>query len=349
MSASAGRSLSRALAAALCIAMIAPAAPAASYHVLLCGSGGEEEYSEKFRDWGMRLRDALVMRLGVPVDNVVLLTEPETDNADTLLTTNLESIRATFAAMSDSVTPDDDLFVYFIGHGSYMKNVSKFHVPGADLTAEELDALLKAVPAGRTIVLNGTSSSAGFINVLSGDGRVICTATKSFAEINATEYMGFFIEGLEDGSADRNHDDRISFLEACEQASELTATWYTTEGLIATEHAILDDNGDGFGSRLPIELLDLSMEEEKSANGNEFLDGAFARQCYIKEYSFDPSVPRELIDTYLAALDEVTALKTEKSQLAEEAYYAQLEKLLLNAARTNREIHSHSPPLAADS
>ncbi len=348
MRTSAGRSLSRALAAALCIAMIAPAARAASYHVLLCGSGGEEEYSEKFRDWGMRLRDALVMQLNVPPDNVVLLTEPETDN-DTLPTTNLASIRATFAAMSDSVTPDDDLFVYFIGHGSYMKNVSKFHVPGTDLTAEELDELLKAIPAGRTIVLNGTSSSAGFINVLSGDGRVICAATKSFAEINATEFMGFFVEGLEDGSADRNHDDRISFLEACEQASELTATWYTTEGLIATEHAILDDNGDGLGSRLPIGIFDLSVDKDEDEAGNEFLDGAFARQCYIKEYSFDPSVPRELIDTYLAALDEVTALKTEKPQLAEEAYYAQLEKLLLKAARTNREIHSHSPPLDADS
>jgi len=351
MRASAGRSLSLALAAAaLCMVMIAPAARAASYHALLCGSGGEAEYSEKFRDWGNRLRDTLVMRLGVPIDNLVLLTEPETDNAPALTTINLESIRAVFAAMSDSVTPDDDLFVYFIGHGSYLKNISKFHIPGADLTADELGALLEAIPARRTIVLNGTSSSAGFINVLSGEGRVICAATKSVSEINATEFMGFFIEGLEDGSADRNHDDRISFLEACEQASELTASWYSTEGLIATEHAILDDNGDGLGSRLPIEIFDLSTEEdEDNTGGDEFLDGALARQCYIKDYSFHPSVPQELIDTYLSALVEVETLKGEKLQLAEEAYFAQLEELLLKAARTNREIRSYNALLDADS
>ncbi|MDK1020348.1 MAG: hypothetical protein QGD90_01770 [Candidatus Hydrogenedentes bacterium] len=351
MRVSAANNLSLALAAALCIVMIAPAARAASYHALLCGSGGEAEYSEKFRDWGMRLRDTLVMRLGVPAGNVVLLTEPETDiQTPALTTTNLKSIRAVFAAMSDSVTPDDDLFVYFIGHGSYLKNISKFHVPGADLTADELDELLQAIPARRTIVLNGTSSSAGFINVLSGEGRVICTATKSVSEINATEFMGFFIEGLEDGSADRNHDDRISFLEACEQASELTASWYTSEGLIATEHAILDDNGDGLGSRLPIEIFDLSAEEdEDTAGGDEILDGALARQCYIKDYSFHPNVPQELIDTYLSALVEVEALKAEKLQLAEEAYFAQLEEVLLKAARSNRKIRSYNALLDADS
>lgn len=350
MTASATRRLSRSLAATLCIVMISTVARAASYHVLLCGSGGEAEYSEKFRDWGTRLRDTLVMRLGVPSDNVVLLTEPETDSAPTLTTINLESIRTVFAAKSDLLTPADDLFIYFIGHGSYLKNTSKFHVPGADLTADEMDTLLRAIPARRIILLNGTSSSAGFINVLSEEGRVICAATKSVSEVNATEFMGFFIEGLEDGSADRNHDDRISFLEACEQASELTATWYMTEGLIATEHAILDDNGDGLGSRLPIETFDLNAEEdEDNTGGDEFLDGSLARQCYIKDYYFHPGVPQELIDTYLSALGEVETLIAEKLKLAQEAYFAKLEELLLKAARSNREIRSYDALPVADS
>ncbi len=335
------------VAAALCSLIASQAAQAASYHLVLCGSGGEAEYTDLFRDWGTRLRDALVMRLGVPTDNVALLTEAETDNAPALTTTNLESIRATFAAISDFVTPEDDVFIYFIGHGSYLKNASKFHIPGSDLTAAELDALLKALPARRAIVLNGTSSSAAFINVLSGENRVICTATKSVSEVNATEFIGFFIEGLEDGSADRDHDDRISFLEACEQASELTASWYEREGLLATEHAILDDNGDGLGSRLPIEAFDLGSDED--AGDTEILDGALARRCYIKDYRFHPKVPQELIDRYLSALEEVEGLKDEKLQLAEDVYYARLEELLLKAARANREIHSFDALPEADS
>ena len=333
--------------ALLCSLIASPAAQGASYHLVLCGSGGEAEYTETFRDWGTRLRDALVMRLGVPADNVALLTEAETDNAPPLTTTNLESIRAAFAAISEFVTPGDDVFIYFIGHGSYLKNTSKFHIPGLDLTAAELDALLKALPARRAIVLNGTSSSAAFINVLSAEDRVICAATKSVSEVNATEFMGFFIEGLEDGSADRNHDDRISFLEACEQASELTASWYEREGLLATEHAILDDNGDGLGSRLPIEAFGLTAEED--TGDTELLDGALARTCYIKDYRFHPNVPRELIDTYLSALEEVASLKDEKLQLAQDAYFARLEELLLKAARANREIRSFDALPDADS
>lgn len=332
----------------LCFTLPFSDARAASYHVILCGSGGEPEFSETYRSWGTRLKDVLVLSLGVPADRVMLLTEPVTEDPPPLTTTNLQSIRGTLRALSDRVTHDDDLFIYLIGHGSYLKNLSKFHIPGQDLTAGEFDTLLKSIPAKRLIVMNGTSSSAGFVNVLSGEGRVICTATKSVSEINATEFMGFFIEGLEDGSADRNHDERISFLEACEQASELTASWYVSEGLIATEHAILDDNGDGLGSRLPIEVI-VASDEESDADVEELLDGSVARECYVKDYSFHPGVPQELIDTYLSALDAVKTLRSNKTELAEDAYFARLEEILLTAARANREIRSFDALPGADS
>lgn len=333
----------------LCVALPSSEARAASYHVILCGSGGEPEFSETYRSWGARLKDALVLGFGVPADRVVLLTEPVTEDAPPLTTTNLQSIRGALEDLSDRVGHADDLFVYLIGHGSYLKNLSKFHIPGEDLTAGEFDTLLKSIPARRLIVMNGTSSSAGFVNVLSGEGRIICAATKSVSEINATEFMGFFIEGLEDGSADRNHDERISFLEACEQASELTASWYVSEGLIATEHAILDDNGDGLGSRLPIEVIAVASDADADVDVDEFLDGSVARECYIKDYSFHPGVPQELIDTYLAALDSVKALRLNKAELAEDAYFARLEEILLTAARANREIRSFEALPGADS
>ena len=327
-----------------------PDAGAVSYHVVFCGSGGEEEFSERFRDWGTRLRDALVMRLGIPTDNVILLTEPETANAPSYATTNLESIRGVLEAMAEQVTPDDDLFVYFIGHGSYFKNTSKFHIPGADLTAGELNLLLGEISARRIAILNSTSGSAGFINVLSGADRVICSATKSVSEVNATEFMGFFIEGLEDGSGDRDHDERISFLEACEQAAELTASWYMSEGLLATEHAILDDNGDGLGSRLPIEIIVTSSGDEKEAiESDELLDGLLASIFYIKDYRFHPDVPQDLVDVYLATLEEVEWLKADKLEQSEEAYFAELERLLLKAAYANREIRSYGAALSVDS
>ena len=333
----------------LCIVLSTSTARAASYHVILCGSGGEPEFSATYKSWGTRLQDVLVGQLGVPEDRVVLLTEGLNEDPPPLTTTSLESIRDIFGALSGRVTAADELFTYIIGHGSYLKNVSKFHIPGEDLTAEEFDSLLEAIPAKRMIIVNGTSSSAGFVNVLSGEGRVICVATKSVSEINATEFMGFFIEGLEDGSADRDHDERISILEACEQASELTASWYVSESLIATEHALLDDNGDGLGSRLPIEVFAADADEESEKDAEEVLDGALARESFVKDYSFHADVPQELIDTYLGALEAVNALRLNKAELAEDDYFARLEEILLKAARANREIRSFDPAHSSDS
>lgn len=296
-------------------------------HVIVCGIGGEPEYEEKFEDWGQRLRTILLSYSGDDACGVQLYTESGADGAQP---STLESLRAGFAELAQRVGPETDVFVYLIGHGSHRAGVSKLNLPGPDLSAEELKAWLDALPVERCAVIQAASASAGFINVLSGPGRIVCTATKDVEERNATAFMGAFVEALEDDSADLDRDGRISVLEACTQASVLTAAGYTSQGLIATEHALLDDNGDGLGMRLPIDAE--PAEEGKAA------DGALARTVYLKDYAFPSHVPGELIDAYQRALDAVEALKARKAELSEADYYAQLEALLLEAARAHRTL-----------
>lgn len=321
------------------------AARTSARHVILCGSGGEEEYSPRFREWGRRLRDALATRLGAAPANISLLMEPETDSPPPGTAASLESIREVFAALAQTSVADE-VFVYLIGHGSYLKGESKFQIPGPDLTVEAFEAMLAELPAKRVIVIDGTSASAGFINVLSAPNRIVCAATKSATEVNATEFMRLFIEALEDGSADQNRDERISVREACEQAAALTASFYTSSTLIATEHAILDDNGDGLGTRLPIQAA-LQEAPPAAAPPSDTPDGAFADTVFLKDFSFPANAPKELIDAYLTALDEIKALKAAKAQTPEAGYYSALETLLLKAARTNRDIRGFAEPPGA--
>lgn len=316
----------------------------AGQHVILCGSGGEAEYSPKFREWGNRLKTVLINRLGVPADHVALLAEPENDTTAPGAATSLENIQALFKDLVTKTTAEDDVYVYLIGHGSHLKDESKFQIPGPDLTATGLDAMLAELPTGRAIVIDGTSSSAGFINTLTGPNRIICAATKSAAEFNATEFMRFFVEALEDGSADRDRDERISVLEACEQASALTGSWYASETLIATEHAILDDNGDGLGTRLPIDPTLNEAPPGSAPVDAAQIDGKLADQVYLKNYSFPENAPKELIEAYLAALEDVKSLRARKGELTEADYYAQLETLLVKAARANRDIRAYATP-----
>ena len=317
--------------AALVCSLFTVPAWADAYHVILSGSGGDAVYRAQFHDWTTRLRDVLVLEMGHAPERVFAHLEAPEDMGDAFLPVTLEAIQQRFQGLSEIVTDADEVYVYLIGHGSYINAKSNFHIPGPDLTATELGRLLDGLHARRIVILNGASGGAGFVNVLSGPMRVVCSATKSVSEVNATEFMGHFIAGLEEGSADTDHDGRISFLEACEQAAELTATWYLGESLLSTEHAILDDNADGLGSRLPLSDVDVPD------SGGVF-DGNLASQCFIKDFQFPPEVPQDLIDTYLDAIDRVYELKQKKATLDAEAYYDALVELLVRAAQANREI-----------
>ena len=319
-----------------CAVMAATNAQAAAYHLIICGSGGEEEFTNRFENWGQRLQG--VLEEFDPQNTVFLLTEKarkESHNA----ATSRESIEKAIADVAAFITPEDDFFLYLIGHGSFIRRESRFLIPGPDLTAEALGVMLAPIEAHCQTIINAASSSAGYINALSAPNRIICTATRSTEEFNATEFMEHFLEGLEDGSADRDHDGRISVLEACSLGAELTEAWYVGQGLLATEHALLDDNGDGLGSRLPLQAPPGTVIDEEGNTQVAVFDGARADECFLKNFAFPDHVPRELIDTYLAAIEKVEALKKEKGTLEEAEYYARLESLLLDAARANREIH----------
>jgi hypothetical protein len=334
----------RLLLIAYCLSIsFAPAARADSFDVIISGKGGEQEYALRFAEWGLRLKKVLVESLGHPAENVILLTDPPGDTPlDRTRPSRLEDIRKAIEASAARVTPRDNLFIYLIGHGSFQAGESKLNIDGPDLSAADLKSFLENIQARRVVVVNAASASAGFVNALSADGRIVCTSTRDVDERNATDFMEYFIAGLEDGSADQDRDERISILEAAQQAAALTAASYTGRGLLLTEHALIDDNGDGLGTRLPLGAADAperGRAGQAAAATNSPLDGAAAASCYLKDFIFPPSVPKELVDAYLAALDEVEQLKRNKSQLEAADYRAQLETLLIKAARLNREIH----------
>ena len=297
-------------------------ARAATFDVIISGSGGEAAYAERFGDWARRLRQALIDRCDHPIDHVRLLDETGED-ADGVA--SKQGIAKALRALSECVTPSDDVFVFLIGHGTYRRQVAKLNLPGPDLTASELDGLLKLLSARRIVVVNGASMSAPFVNALSRTGRVVCASTRSADQRDATRFMGFFVQALEDGSADQNRDDRISILEICTQAASLTDAWFLSEGLIPTENAILDDNGDGLGVRL-------------SALSEDSGDGAVAARCFLRDFRVPKGTRPELVRAYGEAMDAVQALIAQKAMMDSVAYYRSLERELVKAARLNRKI-----------
>jgi hypothetical protein len=225
----------------------------------------------------------------------------------------------------------DPLWLVMIGHGTFDGKEARFNVRGPDVSASELALWLQ--PFHRALaVIDTTSSSAPFLNKLSGPKRVIITATRSGSEKNYTRFGQYFAEAITDPAADLDKDGAISLLEAFLTASRQAAAFYRGEGRLATEHALLDDNGDGLGT--PADWF-RGMRATKKAKEGAALDGMLARQFHLLPSEEDRDLTAE-DRARRDALERAVLLHREKKGLMLEAeYYDGLEKLLLDLARFN--------------
>jgi hypothetical protein len=197
------------------------------------------------------------------------------------------------------------------------------------VTATELAEWLK--PFRRPLaVVDAASSSAPFLNKLSAPGRVVVTATRSGFEQNLTRFGEYFSGALASLDADLDKDGQVSLLEAFLNASSQVREFYQSEGRLATEHALIDDNGDGLGT--PAEWF-RGVRAIKKADKGAGVDGTRAHQFHLilseEERRLSPEV-RQRRD----ALElEVVRLRERKADVPEAEYYPQLEKLLLELSR----------------
>ncbi len=306
------------------------------FALIISGISGEEAYAKQFDKWTNDLRATMIERLAFAPDHVTVLNEKGTNGATRA---SAEEVRKAFAGLRSAVKADSHVFIFFIGHGTFDGKIAKFNLPGPDLSAQDYATLLRDFPTRHLVIINTTSASGEFIKPLSAPGRVIITATRSGMEQNATRFAEYFIAALtsqksEDikadaetsgAEADADKNGRVSVLEAFEYAVKLTDGFYKQENRLVTEHALLDDNGDGTG-------------HQKAEAG----DGALARTTY-----FD-SLPAQLAggDEELKKLfaeksrleSEVEQLKARKEQMKTEEYEAALEKLLIELAQVNQKI-----------
>lgn len=306
------------------------------FAVIIAGVGGEEAYTRKFTAQALQLRDALTNDLGFDEKQVYLLAEtaaagPEDGPRETLLRSTSEETRKSFDSIKAAATPDSFIFVALIGHGSFDGQQAKFNLVGPDLSAKDYATIFSSLPAKKIVFVNCASASGEFIKPLSGKDRIIITATRSGNEQNATIFAEHFIAALTAAGADADKNGRTSVLEVFNYAIKLTADWYKQKGRLATEHALIDDNGDGTG------------HEEASAG-----DGALAKTNYIDSKTAEQaSVDAEVIkmtERRQELEEEIEKLKTRKEQMKLEEYEAELERLLVDLAETNQKIKARKKP-----
>ena len=303
-------------------------------HVLIItGLGGDPEFRQKFSEWSGTLVSAVGEKFAIPAENIIFLSEDPAADPRIQGRSTRENVDGAFTTLASNSQPGDYVFVVLIGHGSYANGESRFNLPGPDLTAEDFALRLDQLSERRVAFVNLASASGEFVKALSGEGRAIITATRTGRERNETVFGGYFIDAFAGEAADLDRDGRVSLWEAFEFARIEVTREYSTSNRIATEHAMLDDNGDGEGST---ELLDAA-------------DGALARSMFL---AADPNLAaaRATDDPELKALfgqraeleQRLEALRALRGQIDQDRYDTDLEEVLVELALLNREIRARS-------
>lgn len=298
------------------------AADAPASLIIVAGAGGELDYEKAFAEWAANWQKAGTN--GGAQVTAIGLAAAENES--------LPQFRASLEKQSPKGPAP--LWIVLLGHGTADPNEAKFNLRGDDLSARELTALLK--PFERTVVvINCFSASGAFLAPLAAPGRVIISATKGGSENNFSRLGKHLSETIADPAADLDHDGQTSLLEGWLAAAQRVADFYKSEGRLATEHSLLDDNGDGKAT--PADWFS-GVRVVKKAQDATSTDGLRAHQLHLVPSAAERKIPAQLLAQRDELETEVARLRERKKEMPETEYYAALEEILLKLGRLRREM-----------
>ena len=303
----------------------APAWPRERFAVVISGASGASKYAVNYAEWRTTLATALKDKRGLKEENVIVLSEDAVSDKDR---STRDSVKRVLSSVASRLKSDDLLMVVLIGHGTLDGPDAKFNLVGPDLDAREWAQLLVKLP-GRLIFVNTSGSSYPFLQELSGPDRVVITATDSAVQRFDTVFPQFFAAAFNQDTADTDKNGRISIWEAFAYASREVGEWYEARGQLATERAVIDDDGDRTGKQAQVP-------------GS---DGRIAQGVYLDPDPGDATqdaVLAELLQRKAKIEAELDALRGRKGSMASAEYEAEFEKLAIELARVTNLIKSRS-------
>jgi hypothetical protein len=293
----------RSFCAAAVLLVAAPAAAQQTHLLVVTGVPGDEDHEKKFQKWATSFVDAAKKKESLPEANITSLSGP---------TATRDGIDKAVTAIAARAKPNDNVIVLLIGHGSFNGQTAAFNIMGPDLTAAEWSKLIGKLASQQVAFVNTSSSSGAFLQPMAAPGRVVITATKTGGERLDTLFPEFFVEAFTDDAADRDRNGHVSVLEAFEYAKAKVTQAYQQKGNILTEHATIDDGGEG---RLAATM---------------FL-GIGRGDVALNVDTNDPEV-RALVEQRDTIERDIAALKLMKGTMDAAKYDQQMEKLLTDLA-----------------
>jgi hypothetical protein len=339
---------------------VAESSSAGQQHLILIqGAAGSDEFQTQFSEWAARWMTA-AHQAGAHLTAIGTnpsTTDSEPISAETVTDTELPAASVAAEGESEPTAKSDaellrdaiseaiaiesaePLWIVFIGHGTFDNRTASWNLKGPDLSADELANLCR--DARRPLaVIACASSTSPFINALSGPNRIVVSATKDGGQVQFSRFGDAMSKAISSLDADINRDGETSLLEAWLFASRRTAEFYKTEGRLATEHSLLDDNGDQKGTRAESFVGDRvadNIENAAELDGQLASKWAFVRSPAERLLTAEQRQQRDELE------QQLEELRKKRDSLPEPEYLNQLEAILRPLAHIYRDAEAEEP------
>jgi hypothetical protein len=221
-------------------------AAAKSRALIIVGLPGDAEHEKLFADTARQWRDWLTDSLDFEVTVLFGRSgKPPLANAPA----TREAIENAIADLKKSLRAEDRLWVFFLGHGDYDGERASFHLPGRDLHAGDLGKLFAEIACKEQVFWLTHAVSDRFVKPLSAKGRIVIAATAD-EEFNETEFPQALATVI--GKLRPDNGEKLSILDLYRRTVAEVEARFAADKRVPTEHAQLDDNGDGAGTEQPV-------------------------------------------------------------------------------------------------
>jgi hypothetical protein len=258
--------------------------------LICCGLPGDDRHREQMTEACHRLIKSSRTVLGVSPENLTVLAGDQEMQAalqadcDQTSVCTRETIEESLALAAQTLAADDGYWLFMIGHSHPYGAESQFNLSGKDINQSEFAKWADAIHCREQVFWLTQPISGFWIKPLARPGRVIITATEADLEFTGTE-MPYALASVLSGDAegqgldDVDGDGVVSLLDLYLATNlEITARFHAIDRL-QTEHAQLDDNGDGRGSELQALYLPAEpAEEEEQAEKEDDAEDDAAEQ-----------------------------------------------------------------------
>ena len=292
-------------------------ARADAYFLTVAGLGGEPDYEQRFTELAADL-DRIFKGAGA-TSHVFTLSGKAATRA---------RLAETLQAIARQARPEDDFVLMLIGHGSFDGLQYKFNLVGPDISATALAQECSQIASKRQLIVNTTSASGGSIAALARRGRAVIAATKSGTEKNATVFARYWVEALQDPTADVDKNDLISALEAFRYAAAKTAAFYESQKRLATEHAVFADTGTGAAVRVA----------SAASGAGRMLSGLTLVWLGAERTATADPAKRSLLAKKEQLERRIDTLKYQRAALSPQEYKQQLTESLVALAKVQEEL-----------